>query len=74
MSQPTDTPDTGKRPFRPHRSNRGRLLGGVCAGLAESTGLNPWLLRGGFILGNFLPGPGLLVYLGLWLALPLDPN
>lgn len=54
------------------RSRRGRLLGGVCAGLERRTGVNAWWYRLGFVLGNFLPGPGLIVYLGLWAALRLE--
>lgn len=55
-----------------YRARKGRLLGGVCAGLARRFGVPVWILRLVFVLGNFLPGPGLLVYLGLWLALPLE--
>lgn len=57
-----------------YRAREGRLLGGVCAGLSRRFGVPVWLLRIGFVLGNFLPGPGFLVYMGLWLALPLEPE
>lgn len=71
MSQLPDIPPPAGRPAL-YRSPRGKILGGVCAGLAEKTGINPWVFRTIFILGNFLPGPGLVVYVILWLLLPLD--
>ncbi len=52
------------------RCRHDRILGGVCAGLARRTGINAWVFRALFIAGNFLPGPGLVVYVLLWLALP----
>ena len=63
-------------PLRPkptlYRSPRGKILAGVCAGLAEKTGINAWVFRVVFILGNFLPGPGLLVYILMALLVPMD--
>lgn len=62
-----------KRPRRRfHRSSRGRVVAGVCAGLAEATPLPAWAWRLIFVLGNFLPGPGLITYLVLWAFLPLE--
>jgi phage shock protein PspC (stress-responsive transcriptional regulator) len=52
------------------RPCHGRWIAGVCAGLARKTGVPAWLVRVAFVLGNFLPGPGLLVYLALWAAMP----
>lgn len=54
------------------RSRTNKMLGGVCAGLARRTGLPVWVFRLGFIVGNFLPGPGLLVYVILWATLPQE--
>lgn len=53
-----------------HKTDNGKMLAGVCAGLAETTGLPVWLFRLIFVLGNFLPGPGLFVYVILWVLLP----
>lgn len=55
-----------------YRSPRGKMLAGVCAGLAEKTGINVWVFRVLFILGNFLPGPGLVVYILMALLVPMD--
>ncbi len=56
---------------RLYRSTSEQMLGGVAAGLAHRMGLNPNLVRLGFVLGTFLTH-GLLffVYLGLWAVLP----
>jgi phage shock protein PspC (stress-responsive transcriptional regulator) len=64
-------PPTATR-FGLHRASRGKLIAGVCAGLAETFGLPAWVFRVIFVLGNFLPGPGALVYVILWFLLPLD--
>jgi phage shock protein C len=57
---------------RPARG-RGRLLAGVCAGIARRFGLSPWLVRGAFLLSCLLPGPQILLYVLLWIAMPRDP-
>ena len=54
------------------RTRHGRLVAGVCAGLARRTGVNAWVFRLVFVVGNVLPGPGLLAYVLLWLLLPLE--
>ena len=61
-------------PVTPHRADR-RLdtawLAGVCAGLAAHLGWPTLVLRVGFVLLSASMGIGVLVYLVLWLALPL---
>ncbi|MFI5934522.1 PspC domain-containing protein [Actinoplanes sp. NPDC051494] len=53
------------------RPREGRLLGGVCAGLARRFGLDPWLARTLFVLILFLiPGSQFLVYPLLWILMP----
>lgn len=55
------------------RSRRSRWLGGVCGGLGEFFGLNPFWFRLAFFL-LALPGglPGVVPYLILWIVIPLD--
>ena len=54
--------------FRPRE---GRMLAGVCAGLAEQFGLSVTIVRLAFALGAFFSaGIFLVVYLALWLAMP----
>jgi phage shock protein PspC (stress-responsive transcriptional regulator) len=48
------------------------VLGGVCGGLGQYTGLPAWAWRVLFCLTFFGLGFGLLVYLLLWLFMPLD--
>lgn len=53
------------------RSLTDRVLGGVCGGLGGYIGVNPWWVRGLFvILGVFTAGTGILIYLVLWYMLP----
>ena len=55
------------------RSRQSRWIGGVCGGLGEFFGLNPfWFRLIFFILA--LPGglPGVLPYLILWIVIPLE--
>jgi phage shock protein PspC (stress-responsive transcriptional regulator) len=47
------------------------VLGGVCGGLAEYTGVEALLWRIGFVALAFL-GAGVLVYPLLWILLPAD--
>lgn len=53
------------------RSND-RLLGGVCAGLAEYFDLDPTLVRIAYALVSVLSAafPGILVYVILWFVVP----
>jgi phage shock protein C len=53
------------------RPTEGRILGGVCAGLGQRFGLEPWPARLLFLLVLFLiPGSQLLVYPILWILMP----
>ncbi|WP_328293880.1 PspC domain-containing protein [Kineococcus sp. NBC_00420] len=48
-----------------------RLLGGVCAGLAERFGLDPWVMRAVFIATLVvIPGSQVLIYPVLWVLMP----
>jgi len=54
-----------------HKSNKKRVLFGVCGGLSDSLGVDAALLRIGFVLGAIFTGSILLwVYLLLALVLP----
>jgi phage shock protein C len=60
-------------PKRLMRSSRDKKLGGVCAGLADYFDLDPTIVRIVWLLAVLFAGTGLLVYLILWLVLPLAP-
>jgi phage shock protein PspC (stress-responsive transcriptional regulator) len=54
------------------RTRDGRIVAGVCAGLARRFGLRPWQMRLIFVLSCVLPGPQILLYLALWIILPAE--
>jgi phage shock protein C len=55
------------------RPREGRMLGGVCAGLARRFGLDPWLTRLLFVLVLLaVPGSQILVYPLLWILMPAE--
>ncbi len=61
------------RGTRLHRSRRDRIIAGVCGGLGEFFGLNPFWFRLAFLIA-LIPGgvPGGLLYLILWLVMPSE--
>lgn len=62
-----------RKPLR--RSRRRRMIAGVCGGLAERLGWSPSVVRILFVLGSLVPVlPGFLVYLVLWLVVPLEDS
>ncbi|RSM50465.1 PspC domain-containing protein [Actinoplanes sp. ATCC 53533] len=57
------------------RPREGRVLAGVCAGLARRFGLDPWIARLLFVLILFvIPGSQILVYPVLWLLMPSEEH
>lgn len=54
------------------RHIRGRVLFGVCAGLAEHLGLSVTAVRIIMLVAAFCAGAGLVLYLWLWALLPLE--
>jgi phage shock protein PspC (stress-responsive transcriptional regulator) len=54
------------------RPRKGRMIAGVCAGLARRFGVSATLVRTMFVLSIVLPGPQILVYIALWILLPRD--
>ncbi len=57
---------------RLRRSRSDKWLGGVCAGLAEVSGLEVWIWRLMFAVLAMFGGTGLVVYLLLWIFVPLE--
>ncbi|MDX6331854.1 MAG: hypothetical protein QOI83_4237 [Streptomycetaceae bacterium] len=56
------------------RPRHGRMIAGVCAGLADRFGTSATTMRVIFLLSCLLPGPQFLVYLALWVLVPADKN
>lgn len=53
-----------------HRDLGGRMIGGVCSGLARQFGVSATALRIAFVIAAFIGGWGLLIYLALWIIMP----
>ncbi|MDQ1663072.1 MAG: phage shock protein [Blastococcus sp.] len=70
---PTAPPLPPSAPTRPQlrRSGTEKMAGGVCGGLAEYSGVDPLLWRVGFVALTVLGGSGLLIYLMLWVLMPM---
>src|SRR5450631_783364 len=66
----TDTLATAVNTFR--RSRTDRLFGGVCGGIARSTGMEAWVWRLLFVALFICAGAGLLLYILLWIFVPSE--
>jgi phage shock protein C len=56
-----------------YRSRREKVIAGVCGGLAEYFGMDPVWIRLLFVLFFFAGGSAFLVYIIMWLIVPLSP-
>jgi phage shock protein C len=54
------------------RSRKDRWFGGVCGGIARSTGMEAWVWRLLFAALFICAGVGLLLYLLLWIFVPSE--
>jgi phage shock protein PspC (stress-responsive transcriptional regulator) len=73
QSAPTPSSDpvvSAVNSFR--RSRNDRWFGGVCGGMARSTGMDAWIWRLIFTVLFIFAGAGLLVYLLLWIFVPSE--
>jgi phage shock protein PspC (stress-responsive transcriptional regulator) len=57
-----------------YRSRTDRKLAGVCGGLAQYLNADPTLIRVLFVVLALLGGPGLVIYLVLWIIVPEEPE
>ncbi len=55
------------------RPRRGKVIAGVCAGIADRFGLSPFVVRLAFVLSCVLPGPQFIAYLVMWVLMPKRP-
>jgi phage shock protein PspC (stress-responsive transcriptional regulator) len=58
-----------------YRARDQRMIGGVCGGMAKALGWSPARVRLIYVIVSVLSVafPGILVYLILWLVIPLEP-
>ncbi len=52
------------------RSTNDRMIAGVAAGLADYMNFDPTLVRLLFVLLALAGGPGLIIYLIMWVVMP----
>ena len=57
-----------------HRSADGRMIAGVCAGLAKHFGVSVTALRLAFVIFSLFVFWGVIVYGVLWLVMPIDDD
>ena len=75
-------PETGAPPAYPAyaqqkrfvRSTNDRKIAGVCAGLADYFNMDTGLVRILWLIATLVPGPNILAYIILWIALPEGPT
>jgi phage shock protein C len=67
-SQPTPT----VQPRRLTRVREGKMLAGVCTGVARYLDVDPVLIRLGFVAATLLSGAGLLLYVACWVVMPKE--
>lgn len=53
-----------------YRSQKNRMIAGVCGGIAEYLDVDPTLVRLAWVLVTFAGGAGLLAYLIAWIIVP----
>jgi phage shock protein C len=58
---------------RLYRSRTDRKLAGVCGGLAQYFNTDATLIRVLFVVLALLGGPGLVIYLLMWILVPEEP-
>jgi phage shock protein C len=57
-----------------YRSRANRKLAGVCGGLAQYFHTDATLIRVLFVVLALLGGPGLVIYLVMWIVVPEEPQ
>ena len=58
---------------RLYKLNQGRMLDGVCGGIAEYFGLDPTLVRLAWVLFTALGGSGMVAYFICAIVIPREP-
>ncbi|MBA2695719.1 MAG: PspC domain-containing protein [Ornithinimicrobium sp.] len=54
------------------RPRHGKVIAGVCAGLARRFGMSATMVRVLTVLSCILPGPQFVAYIVLWIIMPKD--
>ena len=59
---------------RLYKSNKNKMIDGVCAGIAEYFNIDPTLVRLGAVVLTCAVGSGILAYIVCAIVVPRDPN
>lgn len=65
--------DENIKPRKLYRSRTNYMIAGVCGGLADYFNMDASWVRLIFVLLFFLGGSAILIYLLMWLIVPLAP-
>ena len=57
-----------------YKSKTNKKVAGVCGGIGEYFGIDPTLVRLGFVALSFLAGGGLMVYIIAAIIMPDQPD
>ncbi len=57
-----------------YKSNTDKKIDGVCAGIAEYFGIDPTLIRLGWVLATCFVGAGILAYIVAAIVMPRKPD
>jgi phage shock protein C len=63
-----------EQPKRLYRSRTDSMIAGVCGGLAEYFNIDPTLVRLAFVVVLLLGGSAVLIYIIMWIVVPLEPE
>lgn len=56
-----------------YRSDEGKMIAGVCAGIGEYFSIDPTVVRLGFIIFACMGGSGILAYIIASVIIPVKP-
>ena len=59
---------------RLYKINQGKMVDGVCGGIAEYFGLDPSLVRLAWIIFSAMGGSGILAYILAAVVIPREPE
>ncbi|MBS3793610.1 MAG: PspC domain-containing protein [Candidatus Thorarchaeota archaeon] len=61
-------------PKKLYRSRDDKVIGGVCGGIAEYTGIDATIIRLLWVLLTLGYGTGLIIYIILMIVIPIEPE
>lgn len=56
-----------------YRSRYDKAIAGICAGLGKYFQIDPIIIRLGFIFLALAGGPGVIIYVIMWVVVPEEP-